>query len=188
MWVGLEAVLIIILSIFSNLFFCCLPNNLSKLCSFVSLKWSNKVLENWQNVARFRHLCVVWCLAGPGHIQRLLLSCCWYIIAACLRWAEARLVLLSIVVAGRWDSINSCWGALLLKALSWLMVFLEEHWLELFTAVDASHGCALINEIRLGLLLFCWHLIKVITLEVVAAGRATPCRWLLLFIQVNRDE
>ena len=34
-WTGLESVLLIILSIFSNLFFCCLSNNLSKLCSYV---------------------------------------------------------------------------------------------------------------------------------------------------------
>ena len=73
---------------------------------------------------------------------------------ACLRCAEASLVLLSIVVAGRRHGISSSQGPLPLKALSWLLVFLQEHRLELFPAVSASHGCALIDEFRLGLLLF----------------------------------
>ena len=152
-----------------------------------SLEWGNKVLENWQNVARLGHLCVVWCLAGPGHIKRLLL-CCWYITAACLRCAKAGLMLLSIVVTRGWDRIISGRGHLLWKALSWLLVFLEEHSLKLFAAVGASHSCALIYEIRLSLLLFCWHLLESIALEVVCAGRAAPCRRLLLFIQVNGNE
>ena len=152
-----------------------------------SLEWSNKVLEYGQNVARLGHLCVVWCLAGPGHIKRLLL-CCWNIIAACLRCAEAGLMLLSIVVTRRWDRIISGRGHLLWKALSWLLVFLEEHRLKLFAAVGASHSCALIDEIRLSLLLFCWHLLESIALEVVCTARAAPCSRLLLFIQVNSDE
>ena len=171
----------IILSIFSNLFFCCLP----KL--FCSLEWSDKVLENGQNVARFRDLCVVWCLASPGHIQRLLLGW-WDICAACLRSAEASLVLLSIVVAWRRDSINSSRSPHLPKAVLWLIVFFEEHSLELFTAVGAFHGFTLVDEVRLSLLLFCWHLFEGITLDVFGTGRATPFSRFLLFIQVNSDE